>query len=87
MAVIELVEPMAEAVVQEATSAAMRAARDAEQSKPAQATEEAADGQAKSVDAQADADDQSAPATEAAGDADEASAGDAGDETQSKDDA
>jgi hypothetical protein len=39
------------------------------------------------VDAQADADDQSAPATEAAGDADEASAGDAGDETQSKDDA
>jgi large subunit ribosomal protein L17 len=67
MAVIELVEPMAEAVVTEATSAAKRAARDSEKAAAASVTEqieEASEAAVEQVEAQAESPEAQAQAAE-----------------------
>ena len=66
MAVIELVEPMAEAVVTEATSATKRAARDAEAAAAAPSVEEQVEAAAETPEAQAEAAEQIEAAQEQA---------------------
>ena len=66
MAVIELVEPMAEAVVTEATSATKRAARDAEAAAAAPSVEEQVEAASETPEAQAEAAEQIEAAQEQA---------------------